>query len=35
VNDSRLQLWRDVLALISQNPWAGIGFGQLEFLRSF
>jgi O-antigen ligase len=35
VNDSRLQLWRDVLALISQNPWAGIGFGQLEFFRSF
>ena len=31
----RLQLWEDTWSLILQNPWAGIGFGQFEFYRTF
>ncbi len=27
----RLALWRDVLEIISQQPWFGVGWGQLNF----
>ena len=27
----RIALWRDVLTLIEQNPWFGVGWGQLNF----
>ena len=27
----RLSLWRDVLEVISQHPWFGVGWGQLNF----
>jgi hypothetical protein len=27
----RVDLWRDVLVLIAQSPWLGIGFNQLNF----
>lgn len=27
----RASLWRDVLVLIAENPWLGVGFGQLNF----
>ena len=27
----RLALWRDVLEIISQHPWVGVGWGQLNF----
>ena len=27
----RLALWRDVLTLIEQNPWFGVGWGQINF----
>ncbi len=27
----RLSLWRDVVELIRQHPWAGVGVGQLNF----
>jgi O-antigen ligase len=27
----RLALWRDVLEMISQHPWFGVGWGQLNF----
>ena len=35
ITDSRLSLWRETLTLIAQNPWAGVGFGQFEFYRTF
>gem|GEM_PF-2671840 len=35
MSSSRLQLWEDTWSLVFQNPWTGIGFGQLEFYRAF
>ena len=28
---TRLSIWRDTLALIAQNPWLGVGFGEFNF----
>jgi O-antigen ligase len=35
ISNQRFQLWQDTWSLILQNPWAGIGFGQFEFYRTF
>jgi hypothetical protein len=30
----RFAIWRDTLALIAQNPWLGVGFGEFNFAWS-
>jgi len=31
ISGSRFGIWRDTLALIRQQPWAGVGFGEFNF----
>ncbi|MBA4175849.1 MAG: polymerase [Leptothrix sp. (in: Bacteria)] len=30
ISSSRVAIWRDTLALIAQQPWAGVGFGEFN-----
>jgi O-antigen ligase len=31
ISSSRFAIWRDTLALIRQQPWAGVGFGEFNY----
>jgi len=31
ISSSRFAIWRDTIALIRMEPWAGVGFGQFNF----
>jgi Virulence factor membrane-bound polymerase, C-terminal/O-Antigen ligase/Protein glycosylation ligase len=31
ISGARFAIWRDTLALIAQNPWFGVGFGEFNF----
>jgi O-antigen ligase len=31
ISSSRFAIWRDTLALIRQQPWTGVGFGEFNF----
>jgi O-antigen ligase len=33
-SNGRWSIWRDTLALIAQNPWLGVGFGEFNFAWS-
>jgi O-antigen ligase len=33
-SSGRFAIWRDTLALIAQNPWLGVGFGEFNFAWS-
>jgi O-antigen ligase len=33
-SSGRWSIWRDTLALIAQNPWLGVGFGEFNFAWS-
>jgi hypothetical protein len=34
ISSSRFAIWRDTLALIRQQPWSGVGFGEFNFAWS-
>ncbi len=34
ISGARFPIWRDTLALIVQNPWFGVGFGEFNFAWS-
>lgn len=35
ISSSRFAIWRNALALVAQNPWAGVGWGNFNFAWTF